>query len=353
MLNFMYSMKSNHLIIMAGGVGSRFWPMSTPERPKQFIDVLGMGKSLLQMTIERFEGVIPKDNVWIVTSRNYKDIIREQVPEIEADHVLLEPCMRNTAPCIAYVAYKIRERYPNANLVFSPSDHIVVKTEHFRTIIRKVLDYTAVHDAVVTLGMYPTRPETGYGYIKAIPGDGDVRKVESFKEKPDLKTAEKYITNGNYYWNAGIFVWNVNTVISEIRSHVPELADRFDSIISSFYTCEEQSVIDREFPFCPNISIDYAVMEKSTKTYVCPAEFGWSDLGTWGSLYTLINKDINSNAIIGDGVKMIDCKDCIVRVPDERKVILQNLDGYIVVENGGCLLVCRKQDEQKIKEWNK
>lgn len=346
-------MVNNHLIIMAGGIGSRFWPMSTPDKPKQFIDVLGLGKSLLQLTVERFEGVIPNGNIWIVTSKNYKEIVKEQIPSIDDSHVLLEPCMRNTAPCITYVAFKIRERYPDANLVFSPADHIVIDTEHFRAIIHRALDYTEKSDAIVTLGMFPTRPETGYGYIKAASGNEDVRRVEAFKEKPDLETAKQYISEGNYYWNAGIFVWNVDTVISEIGKYVPELTERFDSLKSYFYTCEEQKAIDREFPLCPNISIDYAVMEKSTKVYVCPAEFGWSDLGTWGSLYTLMTKDSNSNAVIGNNVKLIDCRDNIVHVPQERNVILQGLKGYIVVESGGRLLICRKQDEQKIKEWNK
>lgn len=346
-------MNNNHLIIMAGGVGSRFWPMSTPEMPKQFIDVLGIGKSMLQMTVERFMGVIPIENVWVVTSKKYKDIVSEQIPGIQSEQILLEPCMRNTAPCIAYVTYKIKKRYSEANLVFSPADHIVLDLERFKNVIRESLKFTEKSDAIVTLGMQPNRPETGYGYIKGIPSSDTILKVEAFKEKPNLEVAKEYIADGSYYWNAGIFIWNVETVISEFKALVPDLASKFSSLTDVYYTSAEQEVINREFPDCNAISIDYAVMEKSRDTYVYPASFGWSDLGTWGSLYSHLSKDLDGNAIVGNAVTMVDSKNCIVHTPEERKVIIQGLDNYIVAESKDTLLICKMEDEQQIKEWQK
>lgn len=346
----MYSMV-NHLVIMAGGVGSRFWPMSTPDMPKQFIDVLGVGKSLLQLTVERFSSVVPAENVWIVTSGKYHDIVREQIPQIADSHILMEPCMRNTAPCIAYVSYKIQKQCPDANIVFSPADHIVLDVNHFREVVGESLRYTEQHDAIVTLGMQPTRPETGYGYIKGDTEKASIRKVLAFKEKPNLETAQAYLADGTYFWNAGIFIWNVNTVISEFEKYEPELAERFSRLQEVFFTGREQEVIDAEFPQCKNISIDYAIMERSRKTMVYPASFGWSDLGTWGSLYTHLNLDKDANAIVGQQVTMVDCKNCVVHTPSERKVVLQGLDGFIVAESKNTLLVCRKSEEQHIKEW--
>ena len=345
-------MNNNHLIIMAGGVGSRFWPMSTPEVPKQFIDVLGVGKSLLQLTVERFSGVIPADHVWVVTSKDYKELVKAQVPGIRDEQVLLEPCRRNTAPCIAYVTCKIKKKYPGANLVFSPADHLVLDTGKFREVITRGLEFTASSNAIVTLGMEPDRPETGYGYIK---GEGNrnvaIRKVQAFKEKPELAVAKRSLADGGYYWNSGIFLWNENTVISEFEQHAPDLAAKFSGLSDVYFTCREQEVIDREFFDCRNISIDYAIMEKSANTYVYPASFGWSDLGTWGSLYTLLDKDREGNAVIGNAVKLVDCKNCVVHTPGERKVVVQGLEGYIVAEHGDTLLVCKKEMEQQIKEW--
>ncbi len=338
---------------MAGGVGSRFWPMSTAEMPKQFIDVLGIGKSMIQMTVERFSGIIPQENVWIVTSQKYKNIVMEQLPVVPESQILLEPCMRNTAPCIEYVSRKIYARYPDANLVFSPADHIVMDVPEFKRVISESLSFTANRAAILTLGMMPTRPETGYGYIKA-DNDGDViRKVEAFKEKPNLETAKTYLQDGGYYWNAGIFVWNAKMVVDTIASLVPELHAVFDKIEPYFYTDKEQDVINEYFPTCPNISIDYAVMEKASEVYVYPASFGWSDLGTWGSLYTHLPLDASGNAVVGREVKMVDCNNCIVHTPTEKKVVIQGLNDYIVAESRDTLLICRKEDEQLIKEWQK
>lgn len=275
---------------MAGGVGSRFWPMSTPEKPKQFIDVLGIGKSLIQLTVERFETVIPIENVWIVTSEKYKSIVREQLPLIPESQILMEPCMRNTAPCIEYVSRKIYAKYPEANLVFSPADHIVLDVNTFREVIKNSLAFTENREAILTLGMMPTRPETGYGYIKRLQDtettsqqdkvQSSIFKVEAFKEKPNLETAKSYLSEGGYFWNAGIFIWNAKMVVNTIANLVPDLASVFDKIEPYFYTEKEQEFVNQYFPTCPNISIDYAVMEKSKEVFVYPANFGWSDLGT-------------------------------------------------------------------------
>lgn len=291
---------------MAGGVGSRFWPMSTPEKPKQFIDVLGTGRTLLQLTADRFSGICPPENVWVVTAEKYRDIVKEQLPEVSDDHILLEPCMRNTAPCIAYVSWKIKKRYPEANLVVSASDHIVTDVEEFVRVIRKGLEFTGSEDRILTLGMKPTRPETGYGYIKMereALGEGEIRKVEGFKEKPDRMTAEKYLQEGGYTWNSGIFLWSVSTVEKAFRSYQPKMSALFDSLEDYFYTEKEREIIGQKFPDCEKISVDYAIMEHAQNIYVFPADFGWSDLGTWGSLYELSGKDKEGNAIIGERVK--------------------------------------------------
>ncbi|MDO5341657.1 MAG: mannose-1-phosphate guanylyltransferase [Bacteroidia bacterium] len=351
-------MNNNHLIIMAGGVGSRFWPMSIPEKPKQFIDVMGVGKTMIQLTVERFSGVIEPDHVWIVTSKKYKEMVMQQLPEVPEQQILMEPCMRNTAPCIEYVSRKIYAKYPDANLVFSPADHIVLDAPHFKDVIKESLDFTKDKDVIVTLGMMPTRPETGYGYIKEVPRVSEVSKgsivaVEAFKEKPNLETAKAYLAEGGYFWNAGIFVWNVKMVVNTIKRLVPDLAEIFDRIEPHFYKDDEQNIIDELFPTCPNISVDYAVMEKSKDVFVYPASFGWSDIGTWGSLYTHINPDENGNAVIGENIRTVDSMNCIIRSFGKKKVIVQGLDNYIVVDDNDCLLICKMQDEQLIKEWQK
>lgn len=340
---------------MAGGVGSRFWPMSTPEKPKQFIDVLGTGRTLLQLTANRFSGICPPENVWVVTAEKYRDIVKEQLPEVSDDHILLEPCMRNTAPCIAYVSWKIKKRYPEANLVVSASDHIVTDVEEFVRVIRKGLEFTGSEDRILTLGMKPTRPETGYGYIKMereALGEGEIRKVEGFKEKPDRMTAEKYLQEGGYTWNSGIFLWSVSTVEKAFRSYQPKMSALFDSLEDYFYTEKEREIIGQKFPDCEKISVDYAIMEHAQNIYVFPADFGWSDLGTWGSLYELSGKDKEGNAIIGERVKMVECRDCIVHLSGEHQIVLQGLEGYIVAEQNGVILICRKEEEQRIKEFS-
>ena len=343
-----------HVVIMAGGIGSRFWPMSTPEYPKQFIDVMGIGKSLIQLTVERFKDICPMENFWVVTSEKYVNIVKEQLPQIPAQHILAEPEARNTAPCIAYACWKIRKEFPQANIVVTPSDALVIDTAEFDRCIRLALEKTAESNAIVTLGMKPTRSETGYGYIAA-QGEADEKgicKVEAFKEKPDVETAKRYLAAENYFWNAGIFVWNVETIMNALRRYAPQIAGVMDELEPALFTDKEAEELKRLFPTCEKISIDYAVMEKAEDIFVLPAEFGWSDLGSWGSLHTLLPQDENGNATVGADVKLFDCRNCVVHVADEHKVVLEGLDGYIVAEKNGRLLICRLSEEQRIKEFS-
>lgn len=345
----------NHIVIMAGGIGSRFWPMSTPEYPKQFIDVMGVGKSLIQLTVERFKGICPKENFWVVTSERYVDIVKEQLPQIPAQHILAEPEARNTAPCIAYACWKIRKEFPQANIVVTPSDALVIDTAEFARCIAVALEKTADSQAIVTLGMMPTRPETGYGYIAA-QGEADAKgicKVEAFREKPDVETAKGYLAAGYYFWNAGIFVWNADTITNAIRRYAPQIAGVMDELEPALFTDREAEELKRLFPTCEKISIDYAVMEKAEDIFVLPAEFGWSDLGSWGSLRTLLPQDEAGNAKVGARVDMYNCRNCVVHAAEEKRVVLEGLDGYIVAEKNGQLLVCRLSEEQRIKEFAK
>lgn len=342
---------------MAGGVGSRFWPMSTTEKPKQFIDVLGVGRSLLQLTFDRFKGICSPENVWVVTNRSYKDLVLEQLPEIPVTNILCEPCRRNTAPCIAYVSWRIKSKDRNANIVVTPSDHIVTNCEEFKRVISQCLKFTSETDAIITLGMKPTRPETGYGYIQAdlsscSPRNKEIFRVDSFREKPDLETAKKYIQNKSYFWNAGIFIWSVNTIVNAFRIYQPAISKIFESLQPVYGTPKEQEEIDLRFPECENISVDYAIMEKAEEIFVCPADFGWSDLGTWGSLLVQTKKDLYGNGVIGENVSLFDTHNCIVHTLDKKKVVIQGLDGYIVADDENKLLICKLSEEQRIKQFS-
>ena len=348
--------KNNHLVIMAGGVGSRFWPMSTEDNPKQFIDVLGVGRSLLQLTFDRFEGVCSPDNVWVVTNKRYAALVHEQLPEIPEGNILQEPCRRNTAPCIAYISWRIREKDSKANIVVSPSDHIVMNSNEFRRVINSALQFTSETDSIVTLGMKPTRPETGYGYIQ-----GDLRtpsarnkeifRVDQFHEKPDLATATSYLQDKNFFWNAGIFIMSATTIVNAFRVYQPGIAKIFESMRNIYGTEQEQAQIDLRYPECENISIDYAIMEKAEEIFVFPADFGWSDLGTWGSLMNQTRKDIYGNALIGNNIQMVESKNNIVHTTQEKKVVIQGLEGYIVAEQNDTLLICKLSEEQRIKQF--
>ena len=351
------SRNNNHLVIMAGGVGSRFWPMSTEETPKQFIDVLGVGRSLLQLTRDRFESVVPHDNIWVVTNRKYVRMVQQQLPYMPTSHILCEPCRRNTAPCIAYVSWRIKAQDPKANIVVTPSDHIVTDPVEFRRVVSECLDFTADSDAIVTLGMKTSRPETGYGYIQADLSSSSLRnkeifRVDSFKEKPDLETAKQYIKKNYYFWNAGIFIWNVSTIVNAFRVYQPVMSKLFESLLPIYGTEKEQEEIDRTFPECDNISVDYAIMEKAEEIFVCPADFGWSDLGTWGSLQMQTRKDIYGNACIGNNITLVESHNCMIHTTQEKKVVVQGLDGYIVAENNDTLLICKLSEEQRIKQFS-
>ena len=348
---------NNHLVVMAGGVGSRFWPMSTTDRPKQFIDVLGTGRTLLQLTLDRFEGIVVPENVWIVTNARYADIVHEQLPDVPRQNILCEPCRRNTAPCIAYVSWRIKKKDPRANIVVTPSDHIVMNTNEFRRVMMQCMRFTSETDAILTLGMKPTRPETGYGYIQAdlsysSPRNKEIFRVDSFREKPDLATAQQYIKNKSYFWNAGIFIWNVNTIVNAFRIYQPAMSKIFEDMMDVYGTDREQAEIDRRFPDCESISVDYAIMEKAEEIFVCPADFGWSDLGTWGSLLMQTKHDMFGNSIIGPNVSVFDTTNCIIHTMNERRVVVQGLDGYIVAEEDGRLLICKLSEEQRIKQFS-
>ena len=344
---------NTHVVIMAGGIGSRLWPLSTPEVPKQFIDVLGVGRSLIQLTVDRFAPVCKAENFWVVTGEKYVPMVKEQLPDIPEGQILAEPEGRNTAPCIAYASWKIHQKDPSANIVVTPADAIVLRTEAFTETIAKALAFTDERDAIVTVGIAPTRPETGYGYIHAAESlRGQIMKVSEFREKPDLDTALGYLQDGHYFWNAGIFVWNVNTIIQELRAYAPQIADVMDRLAPSFFTAKESEELHRLFPTCEKISIDYAVMEKSPRIFVIAEDLGWSDLGSWGSVMSHIPADEDGNVAVGMDVRLHGCRNCFVHTAEEKTVVVEGLDGYIVSESRDRLLVCRLSQEQHIKDYS-
>ena len=346
---------AKHLVIMAGGIGSRFWPMSTSQCPKQFLDITGCGKTMIQQTFERFEDIIDIKQVWVVTSKDYKDLVLDQLQGINPQHVLLEPCMRNTAPCIAYVSWKIQIEDPEALIVVAPSDHLVLKKNAFKNYIEKGFKFLESWEGIITMGMQSHEPNTGYGYIEqgeeVFAGEG-IYKLKSFLEKPDLKTAISYLEQGGFTWNSGMFMWSVDVIIQELRKYNPDIAEIMDKIAPSFFSEKEQEIVNQLFPQCNKISIDYAVMEKTDIAYVMPAEYGWSDLGTWGSLHALTKHDNNSNAVIGNCVKLIESSGCMVRMPEDKPVVIQGLKDCIVAEHNNTLLVCQLSEEQRIKDWH-
>ena len=342
---------------MAGGVGSRIWPMSVENKPKQFIDVLGVGRSLLQLTYDRFKGLCTNENVWIVTNKKYDAWIKEQLPEVPAENILLEPCRRNTAPCIAYVSWHIKAKDPKANLVITPSDHIVMDTAEFRRVITQCLKFTSETDAILTLGMKPNRPETAYGYIQAdlsssSPRNKEIFRIDTFREKPDLQTAQKYIQQNNFFWNAGIFIWSVSTIVNAFRIYSPAISKIFENMLSIYGTDKEQEMIDLHYPECENISVDYAIMEKAEEIFVCPASFGWSDLGSWSSLYMHTRHDLYGNSLIGPDINVYDTHNCMIHTTQEKKVVVQGLDDYIVAEKDNLLLICKISEEQRIRQFS-
>ena len=346
--------KNNYCVIMAGGVGSRFWPFSREEKPKQFLDFFGTGRSLLQMTVDRFRPIVPIENMFIVTNVAYKQIILEQIPDMKESQILCEPARRNTAPCIAYATAVIKAKTKEANIVVAASDHLILEEEKFRQTIVKAFDFVSRNEAICTLGMQPTRPETGYGYIQfetSRSRDIDISKVKQFKEKPDLETAKKYLASGDYLWNSGIFIWSLDTINKAIEAYMPEVADIFRQGEGKIGTNQEGAWIAENFPKCPNISVDYGIMEKANNVFVIPSSFGWSDLGTWGSLYELSDKDAQQNVSLHSTTYFHEAEGNIVVLEPGKVAIVQGVDDMIIVEEKGALLVCKKAEEQRIKEW--
>ncbi len=348
-------MKDNYCVIMAGGIGSRFWPLSKTSMPKQFLDILGTGKTLIQQTYERFLSVCPKENIIIVTHEDYKSLVSQQLPAITEDQILTEPERKNTAPCIAYATYKVLQKNKNATFIVAPSDHLVLNPQAFNTTINIALNEAKNSKNLITLGIKPSRPDTGYGYIKFyddnnIYSDSTVKKVENFTEKPNLATAEDFIQSGDYYWNSGIFIWSGKAIKTEFERNLPDLAEVFD-IQNKYYTNDEITFINNTYPKCNSISIDYGILEKSKNVLVVLSDFGWSDLGTWGSVYTHIEKDSKGNAIIAENNKQLDASNNMIYSTNPKKLIVtEGLNDYIVVDTDESLLICRKQEEQKIKQ---
>ena len=344
----------NYCIIMAGGVGSRFWPMSKTSNPKQFLDILGTGETLIQQTFRRFKKICKPENIWVVTNDIYKDLVLDQLPEMTENQVLCEPCMRNTAPCIAYASYKIAALTDNANIIVSPADHLILKEDEFVEAVNSALTHTANHDDIVTLGITPTRPDTGYGYIERDLTDnseGRVKRIKQFREKPDHETAMKFLIEGNFSWNSGLFFWSLKTILSAFEQTNVEIAGIFKSGIKKYNTPEEKEFINQVYPDCPNISVDYAILEKAENVHVIKADIGWSDLGTWGSVYNHLKHDEKGNAVVGNKVQLPDSSNCIVNVPKDKIVIAQGLKNYIIVESEDALIIINKHDEQRIKEF--
>jgi len=349
-------MESNFCVIMAGGVGSRFWPLSRSTRPKQFLDILGTGRTLIQQTFDRYSSFIPKENFLVVTSVIYKDLLLKQLPQLQEDQVLLEPLRRNTAPCIAYAAYKIKTKNPDANLVVAPSDHIILKEEEFVRQIKNGLEFVKDRDALLTLGIKPSRPETGYGYIQVknkvkFNQLNNLHKVKTFTEKPDSQMAQIFVDSGEFFWNSGIFIWSLPSILGAFDTYLSDISSLFSSGLKLYNTDDEVHFINKTYSECKGISVDYGIMEKAENVYVLTADFGWSDLGTWGSLYDNKEKDKNGNVLSGENVLTYDTSNCIVDVNNEKVAVLHGLDGYIVAESNDTLMICRKENEQQIKQF--
>lgn len=349
----MATIENNFVVIMAGGIGSRFWPMSTTSNPKQFHDVLGIGQTLLQMTVERYKQICNNDNIIVVTNESYFEIVKSQLPFLSDNQILLEPHRKNTAPCIAYACFKIYAKNKKANIIIAPSDHLIIKEREFEHTIKTALNYVESNSCLMTIGIKPSRPDTGYGYIQFEEDNSQskIKKVKTFTEKPTLEIAQRFIESGDFYWNSGMFIWNVQTIIDAFNMHLPEIGNLFQDGMDLFNTQKESKYIAEIYPMAKNISIDYGVMEKAENVNVILADLGWSDLGTWGSLYTHVDKDEDQNAVIGNKVMTYECRNNIVMVPSDKLVVLQGLSDYIVVENNNTLLICKMQDEQKIKQF--
>ncbi|MGF7140319.1 mannose-1-phosphate guanylyltransferase [Roseimarinus sediminis] len=348
-------MKDNFCVIMAGGIGSRFWPLSKSSRPKQFLDILGTGETLIQQTYRRLLKICPVENFLIVTNLDYKELVMEQLPDLDEEQVLCEPMRRNTAPCIAYASHKIMKKNPEANIIVAPSDHLITKEDDFIKHLSNGLNFIAQHDALLTLGIRPSRPETGYGYIQIngnVKFDGveNLHKVKTFTEKPDLKMAKVFMESGEFFWNSGIFLWSLKSIMKAFDNYLPDVNELFAKGARYYYSDEESAFLNKTYSECRNISIDYGVMEKAQNVYVLCADFGWSDLGTWGSLWDNSEKDEAQNAVNAANVKLYDTNNCIVNITDDKLVVIQGLDGYIVAQSDNTLMICKKEEEQQIRQ---
>jgi Mannose-1-phosphate guanylyltransferase len=344
--------KNNYCVIMGGGIGSRFWPFSRKSLPKQFLDFFGTGRSLLQQTFDRFNKIIPTENILVVTNEMYADLVKYQLPELETEQILLEPTRRNTAPCIAWASYHIRALNPNANIVVAPSDHLILKEDEFLTAIEKGLEFVSKYDRLLTLGIKPNRPETGYGYIQIAEKEGDnFYKVKTFTEKPEAELAKVFMESGEFYWNSGLFLWNVQSIIKAGEELLPELSEKLQAGKEIYGTPAEKDFINERFSSCPNVSIDIGVMEKADNVYVSLGDFGWSDLGTWGSLYDLSPKDENNNVVLKGEALTYNSKNNILVLPKGKLAVVEGLEGYLVSESENVLLICKKDEEQTIRKY--
>lgn len=342
-----------YVAIMAGGIGSRFWPYSRTDHPKQFLDILNTGKTLLQWTFERFAQFIPQENIFVVTHHHYVAKVKEQLPDLLADNIVSEPSRKNTAPCIAYISHKIAKQDPKANVICAPADHLIMDPTSFISTCLNALMFVQKNSALVTLGIKPTRPDTGYGYIQFETQQvaDNVYPVKTFTEKPNIELAKTFLQSGDFLWNAGIFVWNINTILTAFNKYLPEINELFQQSIDQLNTPEEKKAIETIYPQCTNISIDYAIMEKADNVYVIPSNFGWSDLGTWASAYENLERDESGNAVQGKNVMMVDAKNCMVKAPQDKLMVIQGLEEFIIVDTSDVLLICKKENEQQIKEY--
>ena len=347
-------MNNTYLVIMAGGIGSRFWPFSRTRHPKQFHDVLGVGRSMLQLTMDRFASLCPPENVFVVTNRDYMALVREHLPELPADQILGEPIGRNTAPCIAYAAYRIAQRDPRATIIVSPADHAVLHEDEFCRLMRLAVEAAGASDVLITLGIKPSRPDTGYGYIQYMDGQslpgGEFHKVKTFTEKPSLDIAKMFVESGDFLWNSGLFVWRADVIIAALHEHLSDLAEVFDEGAGQLGTPQELAFINEAYSRCANVSIDYGIMEKADNVFVLPADFGWSDVGTWDSLHRIGRHDEHGNVVSGD-VLLYDTSGCVIKTPTERLVVIQGLEDYIVAEYDNVLLICKRSEEQRVKDF--
>jgi mannose-1-phosphate guanylyltransferase len=347
------SNQNNYVAIMAGGIGSRFWPVSRTGYPKQFIDILGTGRSLIQWTYQRFKHICPQENIYFITNQQYIQTLKEQIPELNDANIISEPSRKNTAPCAAYFAHKMMSLNPNANIIMSPADHLIMDERAFERTALDALNFVSNHDALLTLGIKPTRPDTGYGYIQYdVEEELDmVYRVKTFTEKPSLELARTFLKSGDFLWNSGIFVWNVKTIMEALDRYLPEMHEVFTMAKNVYNTPKEAEVISNLYSQCTNISIDYGIMEKAKNVFVIPSYFGWCDLGTWESAYENSEKDYLGNAVYGDNVMVIDASECMIKVPNEKLLVVQGLEQFIVIDTPDVLLICERNREQQIKEY--